>query len=336
MPSEGPIQTVELKIVLQEKEVLQTELQNTKVIVGTIKDQKSSLEDQIKTLKEKVDQTSITDPSLTLAYELGNLPAKELELKKVQEEMEEAKKGILDKDKLLAESSAHKENLKRQMDCLRKALKDAKSLLWDNITKEVKMLKNHPIMLQDERALVITCLPNVDMVQENMGDNSIQAQKAINFLNSLSKTQLQFVVIQDRVDLIAQAKKYIVKDTMSRGVALKANFLKSRDEQIKYMFKNVFSQGLPNFWDEEGIMVAKNEYLSKLQEKKGDTSSTDKLDPIIKGHHIFEVLYKEFFLFYETRKNITSLPSPSYDLYSNLDVVNRDLLVVAFPAISVW
>ena len=102
------------------------------------------------------------------------------------------------------------------------------------------------------------------------------------------------------------------------------------------MFRNVFSQGLANFWDEEGIMVAKNEYLSKLQEKKGDTSSTDKLDPIIKGHHIFEVLYKEFFLFYETRKNITSLPSPSYDLYSNLDVVNRDLLVVAFPAISVW
>jgi len=30
------------------------------------------------------------------------------------------------------------------------------------------------------------------------------------------------------------------------------------------MFKNVFSQGFPNFWDKEGIMVAKNEYISKL------------------------------------------------------------------------
>lgn len=69
-------------------------------------------------------------------------------------------------------------------------------------------------------------------------------------------------------------------------------------------------------------MVAENKYLAKLQEKKDDTSSIDKLDLIIKGHHIFEVLDREFFLFYETRKNITSLPSLSYNLYSNLDVVN--------------
>ena len=78
-------------------------------------------------------------------------------------------------------------------------------------------------------------------------------------------------------------------------------------------------------------MVAKNEYLAKLQEKKDDTSSIDKLDPVIKGHHIFESLDREFFLFYETSKIITSLPSPSYNLYSDLDVVNQDLLAVAFP-----
>ena len=43
LPSEGEVQTMELKIVLQEKEVLQTELQNTKAIVGTIKDEKVAL-----------------------------------------------------------------------------------------------------------------------------------------------------------------------------------------------------------------------------------------------------------------------------------------------------
>ena len=102
-------------------------MQNTKAIVGTIKDQKSALEDQIKTLKEKVDEMSITDPSITMASELGNLSVKELELKKVQDELEEAKQDILDKDKLLVESSADKENLKRWVDSIRKALKDAKS-----------------------------------------------------------------------------------------------------------------------------------------------------------------------------------------------------------------
>ena len=127
---------------------------------------------------------SITDPSLTLASELGNLSVKEIEMKKVQEEMEEAKKDILDKDKLLAESFADKENLKRQVEVVRQSLKDAKSLLWDNITKEVKKLKDHLIMLQDERTLVITCLSNVALFQESMGDKPIQGQKAINFLNS--------------------------------------------------------------------------------------------------------------------------------------------------------
>ena len=78
LPSEGAVQTIGLKIVLQEKEVLLTELQNTKAIVRTIKDEKAALEDQIKALKEKVDKMSIADPSISLASKLGNLSVKEL------------------------------------------------------------------------------------------------------------------------------------------------------------------------------------------------------------------------------------------------------------------
>ena len=40
---------------------------------------------------------SIADPSVTLASKLGNLSIKELELQKVQEELEEAKQDILEK-----------------------------------------------------------------------------------------------------------------------------------------------------------------------------------------------------------------------------------------------
>ena len=198
--------------------------------------------------------------------------------------------------------------------------------------KEVNKLKDHLIMLQDEISLVITCLSNVVLVQESMGDKPIQSQKAINFLNSQSKTQLQFAGIQDIDDLIALKKKYIVQDTLAREVALKANFLKIRDEKFRNMFRNLFSQGFPNFWDEEGTMVLENYYLSKFEEKKNDTSSIDKLDPLIKGHHIFDFLDKEFCLFFEMRNIIISLPQPSYNLYSYLDVVNLDLLAVAFPA----
>ena len=175
---------------------------------------------------------SITNPSLSLVSDLGRLSIKELELKNSQEEIEEAKQSLLNKDKLLVESSTENENIRRQVKSSRQALKDTKFLLWDNILKEVKKPKDHLIMLQDERSLVITCLSNVVVVQENMGDKPIQSQKAINFLNSQSKTQLQFAGIHDRAGLIAQAKKYIIKGTLAKEVALKDNFLKTRDEQF--------------------------------------------------------------------------------------------------------
>lgn len=88
-----------------------------------------------KQLKEKVHQLYISYPILTLAIKLGNLSIKDLELKKVQEELQKAKQDISNKDKLWAESSADKENLKRQVDAARQSLIDAKCLLWDHITK---------------------------------------------------------------------------------------------------------------------------------------------------------------------------------------------------------
>ena len=54
LPTGGVLQTMELKTLLQEKGVLQIELQNTKAIVGTIRDEKVALEDQIKAIKEKL------------------------------------------------------------------------------------------------------------------------------------------------------------------------------------------------------------------------------------------------------------------------------------------
>lgn len=101
LPTERVVQTVELKIVLQEKEVLQTELKNTNAIVDTIRDEKASLEDQIKDLKEKVDNMTIVDPSLSLAYELGILSVKELELKNAQEELDKVKKTLENKINLV-------------------------------------------------------------------------------------------------------------------------------------------------------------------------------------------------------------------------------------------
>ena len=53
--------------------------------------------------------------------------------------------------------------------------------------------------------------------------------------------------IQDRAELIVQAKKYIVKDALAIEVLMKANFLRARVEQFMHVFKNFFDNGLPSF-----------------------------------------------------------------------------------------
>jgi hypothetical protein len=112
---------------------------------------------------------------------------------------------------------------------------------------------------------------------------------------------------------------------------VKANFLKARADQFKQTFNFLFDNGLSSFWDEEGIMFPEEDYLSVWNQKKIDTSLIDRLDPIIKGNHIYDVLDRDFCLYYEARRIISNLPPPSYNLFSDLDIVNKDLLAVAFP-----
>ena len=138
------------------------------------------------------------DSSISLASELGSLSLKELELKNTQEELAEAKKTLADKVKVLTKTLAENENLRNKVEAGKQALRDTKSLLWDHMFKEIKKLKDYLLMLQDGKSLVDTCLSNVNLVQEMMGDKPVQAQRAINFLNSQSKMQLQSSRIQDR------------------------------------------------------------------------------------------------------------------------------------------
>ena len=101
-----------------------------------------------------------------------------------------------------------------------------------------------------------------------MGDKPIEAQREINYLNSQSKMQLQFAGIQDRADMIMEAKKYVVKESLSKEVLMKEEFLKARVNQFKQASKFLFDNGLPSFWDDAGLIVSEDDYLIILNQKK--------------------------------------------------------------------
>jgi hypothetical protein len=55
---------------------------------------------------------------------------------------------------------------------------------------------------------------------------------------------------------------------MMKEVTTKAHFLLGRTKDFKALFQDIFSQGFPNLWNEQGVCIAENEYHLKLQEQK--------------------------------------------------------------------
>ena len=87
LPHDSSMETAELKVVLEEKQNLENELQNAKAMVGTMQSQKEELEHEIYILKGQVEKLSLADPTFSIASELGELTITNLELSKLQEEL---------------------------------------------------------------------------------------------------------------------------------------------------------------------------------------------------------------------------------------------------------
>lgn len=84
-----------------------------------------------------------------------------MEVKTLQEDLAKAKQDSLEKDKLLQESLSNQELLTQQIRSTKNSVIDAKYIIWDHLLKEIKMLKDYFIQVEDERQLVISCLDNI-------------------------------------------------------------------------------------------------------------------------------------------------------------------------------
>ena len=87
-------------------------------------------------------------------------------------------------------------------------------------------------------------------------------------MSSRTKNQLQFEGIQDKTDLIAQAKKHIIKDKMLQGATAKVKFVLGRVSDFRVMFQAIFEHGLPSFSDEQDLFLSEEDYLEDFHLKK--------------------------------------------------------------------
>ena len=163
---------------------------------------------------------------------------------------------LQEKDKVLEQSSVKNESLRTQPKATKNSLIEAKHLIWDHLIREVKKLKDYLIELEDERELDTIYLANVSTIQDILGYKPLQALNAINYLDTRAKSQLSFVGIHDRLEIMPQAREYVIKDFMMKEIIAKANFMLGRITNFKLLFKDVFRHRLPKFWNKQGLYLS--------------------------------------------------------------------------------
>ena len=90
------------------------------------------------------------------------------------------------------------------------------------------------------------------------------AQNTLNFLNSSTYQKLHDIGIKDRISIVLWAKKFIHKHHLMKTVQDRADEMVSQVNNFKQVFKELFEDCLPSFWDEEGRLFSQDHYHSLL------------------------------------------------------------------------
>ena len=90
------------------------------------------------------------------------------------------------------------------------------------------------------------------------------AQNTQNFLNSLTYHKLHDLGINDRISIVLWVKKFIHKHHLMKMVRDKSEELILQVNNFKQEFKELFEDGFPSFWDEEGRMFSQEHYHNLL------------------------------------------------------------------------
>ena len=93
-------------------------------------------------------------------------------------------------------------------------------------------------------------------------------------------------------------------------------------------------QGLPDFWDNQGMLIPKVEYKVKFQEKRNDVSTFSKISSNLKGQYIFDILERYFNLLNDMKSVINQLAPISYACHTKLDMLNVEMIVVSFLSLA--
>jgi len=132
-------------------------------------------------------------------------------------------------------------------------LQGAKHIIWDTLSIEITKFWHHLNYIDDLCILINLAHQRLKLMNEHMEKRPLTtAQNTLNFLNSLTYQKLHDMGIKDRISIVLWAKKFIHKHHLMKMVQDRADEMVLQVNNFKQVFKELFEDGMPSFWDEEG------------------------------------------------------------------------------------
>ena len=92
---------------------------------------------------------------------------------------------------------------------------------------------------------------------------------------------------------------------------------------FKQVFKELFEDGLPSFWDTEGWLFSQEHYHNLLVQSRMDHSKFDDLEKGLTGKTIVDKLKEDFEILQKFLIVRKGFPKVSYESYMELEVSIR-------------
>ena len=142
--------------------------------------------------------------------------------------------------------------------------------------------------------------------------------------------------IKDRISIVLCAKRFIHKHHLMKTVQDKSEELLLQVNNFKQDFKELFEDGLPSFWDEEGQMFSQKNYHNLLVQCRMDHSKFNDLEKILTGKTIVDMLTEDFEILQKFAIIRSRLPKKSYEAYMELEVAIREMMECDTPSSEQW
>ena len=140
-------------------------------------------------------------------------------------------------------------------------LQGAKHIIWDTLSIEITKFRHYLNFIDDQSILINLANQRLKLVNETMERKPLATtHNALNFLNSLTYQKLHDIGVKDRIAMVLWAKMFIHKHHLMKVVQDKADEMVSQVNEFEQAFKELFEDGLPSFWDEEGRMFSQEHY----------------------------------------------------------------------------